>query len=301
MPRFIGPGCMTKTSGLQRANRSGVRPKNRVNSRTEGNWLLLMRSNCTRSMLITSTSPMTESKSCTTRAPSFSNDAGNKRRRADQNHLCAKLGQRPQIRAGDAAVGDVADDRDPQPRDFSESFANRVKIEQPLRRMLVRAVAGVDDAATDRARQQRGGPRRRVADHDHVDAHRLNVAGGVDQRFALADAAPLLGEIDDVGRQTRRGEGKARARSRAVFEEGVDHDSAAQGGDLFHAARGDFLERIGGVEDEFDFGRAQFLKCDEVFSVPAMGGSVAHGVPLWAGSTTISSTPSTSLSRTFTR
>ncbi len=39
IPRFIGPGCITNTSFLHRRNRSCVKPKNFVNSRTEGNWL----------------------------------------------------------------------------------------------------------------------------------------------------------------------------------------------------------------------------------------------------------------------
>ena len=45
------------------SERSVVRPNSWVNSRTDGNWLVLIRSNCTRSILMTSTSPMMESKS----------------------------------------------------------------------------------------------------------------------------------------------------------------------------------------------------------------------------------------------
>ena len=78
---------------------------------------------------------------------------GQQRRRADEDHFGAELGQAPEIRSGDAAVGDVADDGDFQAFDFAEALADGVEIEQALRRMFMRAVAGVDDAAFDVARE----------------------------------------------------------------------------------------------------------------------------------------------------
>ena len=52
------------------------------------------------------------------------------------------------------AVQQVADDRDLQPVDALLVLANREGVEQRLRRMLVHAVAGVDDARLADARQQ---------------------------------------------------------------------------------------------------------------------------------------------------
>ena len=49
---------------------------------------------------------------------------------------------------------DVAADRDRQPLDAPEVAPDRQRVEQRLRRMFVRAVAGVDDGAIDLARQQ---------------------------------------------------------------------------------------------------------------------------------------------------
>ena len=72
------------------------------------------------------------------------------------------------------------------PLEAAEALANREGVEERLRRMLVRAVAGVDD----RGRQPLGEHLRRagmlVADDDHVRAHRHQVLGGVDERFALS-------------------------------------------------------------------------------------------------------------------
>jgi len=61
-PRLIGPGCMTRMSGLARLTRSAVRPKYREYSRTDGKGFLPSRSNWIRSMLITSTFSMTSSR-----------------------------------------------------------------------------------------------------------------------------------------------------------------------------------------------------------------------------------------------
>ena len=46
--------------------------------------------------------------------------------------------------------------------------------------------------------------RRRVPDHHHVDAHRLDVLGGVDERLALAGAGAAGGEVERVGAPSRR-------------------------------------------------------------------------------------------------
>jgi hypothetical protein len=176
---------------------------------------------------------MTESKSWLIRQPSVVNALRAERGRADEGDVGAELGQAPDVAAGDAAVGDVADDEDVEAGDVAEPLADGVEIEQALRRVLVRAVAGVDDAALEAARQHLGGAGGGVADDEDVDAHRLDRAGGVDEGFALAGGAAFFAEIDDVGAKPRSGQGEAEAGAGAVFEEGVDDDAAAQGGALF--------------------------------------------------------------------
>ena len=71
------------------------------------------------------------------------------RRRRDERDVRAERGERLHVAARDAAVLDVADDRDAQPVEAVaavEAGADRVAVEQRLRRVLVPAVAGVDDA-----------------------------------------------------------------------------------------------------------------------------------------------------------
>ena len=53
--------------------------------------------------------------------------------------------ERLDVRARDARVQDVADDRDVEALDAAELLLDRVEVEQRLRRVLVLAVARVDD------------------------------------------------------------------------------------------------------------------------------------------------------------
>ena len=77
--------------------------------------------------------------------------------------LRAHQRQRLDVRAGDARVQHVADDRDVQPLDRPDVLLDRVQVEQRLRRVLVLAVAGVDDVRAGhpgdevRARRSAGG------------------------------------------------------------------------------------------------------------------------------------------------
>src|SRR5205823_6451242 len=80
----------------------------------------------------------------------------------------------------------AADDADSQPAEGvgPEPAAQREEVEQGLGRVLVAAVAGVDDGGVD----PRGDPVRRAraaVAHDHrVDAHRLDGADGVEEALA---------------------------------------------------------------------------------------------------------------------
>ena len=101
IPRFIGPGCMMNTSFLQCTNRSCVQSNRCVNSERVGSGCSLCRSNCTRSMLITSICPtMSSSDDDTTfRAPVCSSSAGAKRRYYTRYISAPELREPPQVRS----------------------------------------------------------------------------------------------------------------------------------------------------------------------------------------------------------
>ena len=73
------------------------------------------------------------------------------RRRAAHAHLGAQLGQSPDVAARHAAVQDVAADGDLEALDPAEAVAQGEDVEQALGRVLVLAVARVDDVATGSA------------------------------------------------------------------------------------------------------------------------------------------------------
>ena len=71
--------------------------------------------------------------------------ARQQRRRTAKHDVGAELREQMDVRAGDAAVSDVADDRNAQAIEPAAVIENRPRVEQRLCRMLMRAVAGVHD------------------------------------------------------------------------------------------------------------------------------------------------------------
>ena len=112
---------------------------------------------------------------------------GQQRGRRDQRDLGAEHGAARHVALrATRRVRDVADDGDAQAVERRAAVAaQRERVEQRLRGVLVAAVAGVDDAASihvrDAVRRAGGG----VADDDRVDAHRLDGLHGVAQALAL--------------------------------------------------------------------------------------------------------------------
>ena len=84
---------------------------------------------------------------------------GDERRRAAEDHLGPELEQAPDVRPGHPGMADVADQADGQALDRPLGPADGQEVEQPLRRVLVGAVAGVDDRGLDVLREQVGGAR----------------------------------------------------------------------------------------------------------------------------------------------
>ena len=235
-------------------------------------------------------------------------DAGrNQRRRPADGDRRAQLGQAPDVGARHPRVQDVADQADPQPLDRA-AFADRVDVEQPLRGVLVHAVAGVDHAGIEHPRQQVGGARGVMADHHRVDLHRLDGAGGVGEALPLLRAGGRAGQVDGVGRQPLGGQLEAGAGAGGRLEEQVGDGLALQRRDLLDLARGDLLERVGGIEQQLDLLARQVLQGEQVLARPAdllrgllgRGGGCGgrHHAEASLRSISTSSTPSVSVKRT---
>ena len=235
---------------------------------------------------------------------------GIQRRRTAHPDVGAHRLQQDQVRPQHAAVQQVADDRDLEAGQPALVLADRERVEQRLRRVLVHAVAGVDDRRMARPGEQVRRARRGVAHHDHVRRHRLEVAHGVEERLPLRHARRRGRDAQRVGAQTLLGDLERRARARARLEEQIHDGAAAQRGHLLDRSAADFLHRDGGVEDERDLVGREALDPEQVPRAQLRGGrrlrtsgrlcSIGclgrHASP----SIRISSTPSISCSRTCT-
>src|ERR1035437_1792167 len=135
--------------------------------------------------------------------------------------------------------------------------------------MLVRAVAGVDDAGIEDPGEEMGGARGAVADDDEIYVERLEVARGVLARFTLLERRGLGVEVDDVSREPLLGQFEAGARAGGGFDKQVDDGLAAQGGDFLDGALADGLERPRGIQHGGDFLNSEGFDVEQMFAMPA--------------------------------
>ncbi len=158
----------------------------------------------------------------------------------------------------------VAADGHRQAVDVAEGAAHGEGVEQGLGRVLVLPVAGVDDAAADLLRQQRGRAGRAVADHQDVRLHGVQRHRGIDQGLALGDRRGARAHVDDVGAQPLAGQFERALGAGRGLEEQGDQGAALEQVDLLvHLAiEGD--EAVGQVEQGGDLDRVEIGGAQEM-------------------------------------
>ncbi len=185
---------------------------------------------------------------------------GHQRRRSAQADGGTQRLKAQQVRACDPAMHHVPADHDHQAGEILarltariQRLAQRQRVEQRLRRVLVLPVARVEHRAVhlvgDELRRPAGG----VADHDRIGAHGVQRDRGVDQRLALLHARLRGVHVDHIRAEPLARDLEAEQRARRVFEEGVDDgQSGQQVGVLGRpAAEFDPLLRLGQQEQDF--------------------------------------------------
>ncbi len=166
-------------------------------------------------------------------------------------------------------MGDVAQQADGQPLDSSLGAADRHQVEQPLGRVLVGAVAGIDDRALDDAAPAGGacpGVGWRTTTTSAPIASMFLAVSMNDSPFERLE--PLGGEVLGVGRQPLGRQAEAGPRPGRVFEEEVEDDPALQRGNLLAAARRDLGERLGGIQDRQDLLARQVFQTQQMLAAP---------------------------------
>ena len=185
-------------------------------------------------------------------------------RRAAQRDSRAEFAEQMNIRAGHAAVQDVAENRDVPAFELALAIADGERIEQRLRGMLVRAVAGVQHRNFEALGDEFGRAGGSVADHDAVGAHGFERANRIDQRFALFQAGGFRLEGHRIGAEARRGGGEADARARGRLEESDGDRLAAKSGQFFQRMALKFLEGFRLIENKSDLLAREVFDSEQV-------------------------------------
>jgi hypothetical protein len=137
------------------------------------------------------------------------------------------------IRTRDATVFDVAKNRDVQILDRALAIADRQRVQQSLRRMLVRPISRVDHGNFKMPSHKFRRARCRMAHHQNVRLHRIERVYRVEQRLALLQARRFGLQIHLVRAKPRRRRAKADPRARRRLEKRQRHGFAAQHCQLF--------------------------------------------------------------------
>jgi len=175
-------------------------------------------------------------------------------------------------------VEDITDDEHLFSGGVGKLFLDRESVKQSLGGVGVGTVAGVDHRCF-RLRGDRGGQAGAgVADDDVVRAHRLKGLDGLSNGLAFRDRGVADIEVRDIRREAFRSdlEGGEGACGRLV--ENGEHGFSLEGGDFFHRAGEEFLERNGLIEEEIDFLPSERCDIKQVFTghFGNVGRSVAH-------------------------
>ena len=151
-----------------------------------------------------------------------------------------------------------------RPCDAALAAADGERVEERLRRVLVRAVAGVDDRAVDLAGEEMHGAGRVMAHDDDVRPHGVQRRRGVDQRLALLHRGRRDRHVHDVGAEPLAGDLEGGLRAGRGLEEQVDLRAAAQGRLLLLDLPADLDRLVGQVEQRLDVRRRQPLDPEQM-------------------------------------
>src|ERR1044072_2690136 len=167
---------------------------------------------------------------------------------------------------GDALVKHVTDDGNFQPFNLAFVFADGERVEQRLGGMFVRPVAGVDDGRVAHSRKMCRRASHRVTHDDAVRRHGFEVARGIQQRLALADAGGGDADVDGVGGEPFGCDFEGSTSARGRLEKEIDNCAPTKRRHLFDFAAGDVAKRFRSVEQMRDFACFEFADAEKMFS-----------------------------------
>ncbi len=185
-------------------------------------------------------------------------------RGAAQRDSRAEFAEKMNIRAGDAAVENVAENRDVPTVEAAFAIADGERVEQGLRGMLVRAIACVEHGNFEALGDEFGRAGTAVADHDAVRSHGFDGADRIDQGFALFQAGGFRLESHRIGAEAGGSRGEADARARGRLEERDRDGFAAKRRQFLKGIALKFLEGLGLIENKSDLLAREVFDSEQV-------------------------------------
>ncbi len=107
-------------------------------------------------------------------------------------------------------------------------LAYRQYVKEPLRRVFMRTIPGIDDAACQMIGEHMRCPGRTMPDNYRIDHHRFDGLCRIDKRFPLCDTRSTGRELNGIGTKSFRSERKTVFRSRTIFEKQIRYCSALE-------------------------------------------------------------------------
>src|SRR5437773_562949 len=119
--------------------------------------------------------------------------------------------------------------------------------------------------------------RYRMANHDAVNAHGLDVLGGVDEALAFREAGAARGEVDGVGAQALGRQAEAGPRPRRRFEKKINNHLALEIRQFLSAALADLDELFRSIENRLQLATVQVFQSEQVTAGPSAGFRLRRG------------------------
>ena len=199
-----------------------------------------------------------------TLAPREARNGGSMVAGARHGDLRTHLDKGLNVGAGHPGVGDIADDGHFQTVQTPLGFLDGEEVQKGLGGMLMETVAGVDYSAPEPLGQIMGGAAGRMANHQQVRLHGLEIVGGVHQGFALDGAEGRHRQVEGVGAEALGRNLERHTGPGAGLVEDRHHGFAPEGGNLFDGTGRNLLQGRSGGQDVANFFGGQVHDAQQV-------------------------------------
>ena len=145
-------------------------------------------------------------------------------------------------------------------------LSDRINIQHGLGWVRMPAITGVDDAdmGGDMPGDEMSRPTLSVADHKHIDVHRLNISDGIQKTLTLGGGRRRDIDVQHIRREALGRQFKGRPGPCAGLKKKIDDGFAAKERYLFNGLLGHTCKGICRIHDQFKKGTVKALHRQKV-------------------------------------